>query len=54
MLELSKYSREFQIKCWATCYNVYEFLAKNGELLAYENYPAPIVNYFASWIKKNK
>ena len=50
MLDLSKYSEEFQIKCWATYYNVYKFIVENGELLAFDTYPTPVVNYFKNWI----
>jgi hypothetical protein len=46
--------KQFEIMCWALYFNVYEFIAKNGELLAYENYPQPIVDCFVKWINKNK
>ena len=46
--------KQFEIKCWAVFYNVYKFIAENGELLAFENYPTPVVNYFSNWIKNNK
>jgi hypothetical protein len=44
---------KFQLACWATYYNVYKFIINNGELLALDIYPAPIVKYFSNWIKKN-
>ena len=54
MLDLSKYSEEFQIKCWAMYYNVYKFIVENGELLAFDTYPTPVVNYFKTWIDSRK
>ena len=46
MLDVKRYSEDFQLKCWATYYNVYEFIIKHGELLALDTYPTPVVNYF--------
>ena len=53
MLDTKKYPTQFQLTCWATYYNVYKFIINNGELLALDTYPAPIVKYFSNWIKKN-
>jgi hypothetical protein len=53
MLDTKKYPTQFQLACWATYYNVYKFIINNGELLALDMYPAPIVKYFGNWIKKN-
>ena len=53
MLDTKKYPTQFQLTCWATYYNVYKFIINNGELLALDTYPAPIVKYFSKWIKKN-
>ncbi len=53
MLDIKKYPTQFQLTCWATYYNVYKFIINNGELLALDTYPAPIVKYFSKWIKKN-
>lgn len=53
MLDTEKYPRKFQLTCWAAYYNVYKFIVNNGELLALDTYPAPIVKYFSNWIKKN-
>jgi len=51
---LKKINTNFQLRCWATCYHVYTFILKNGELMAYENYPQAIVTYFVKWIDNNK
>jgi hypothetical protein len=53
MLDNKKYPTKFQLACWATYYNVYKFIINNGELLALDMYPAPVVKYFSNWIKKN-
>ncbi len=54
MLDVKRYSEDFQLKCWATYYNVYEFIIKHGELLALDTYPTPVVNYFKNWIDSRK
>ncbi len=54
MKNLQEYSKNFREKCWAMNYHVYTFLVANGELLALDTYPAPIVNYFKNWIDSRK
>ena len=54
MINLQIYSESFQLKCWSCYYNVYEFIVANGELVALETYPSPIVNYFKNWIDSRK
>ena len=46
--------KQFETKCWALFYNVYKFIGNNGALLAFETYPAPIVEYFVKWIETHK
>jgi hypothetical protein len=54
MKNLQMYSQKFKEKCWAMNYHVYEFIIANGEMLAFETYPAPIVNFFINVISARK
>ena len=48
------YDDKFQLKAWATCYHVYEYLVKNGRKEAKKIFPKPIVEYFVEWRKVNR
>ena len=54
MKNFQEYSQKFKEKCWAMNYHVYAFLIANGEVLAFETYPAPVVNFFKNWINARK
>jgi hypothetical protein len=54
MLPTDKYSREFQMKAWATRYHIYSYIKEHGKLKALQVFPFPFVEYFVEWEMLNK